>query len=91
LAYLKFYAKLEENLKDEDKIISRLEKLNLKILDLISNTKSSTKSSLKLEVLNDLLSINKSKLVSLKIKKIQKNSEENIVNNTPFVSELVAN
>jgi hypothetical protein len=64
-----------------------LEKLNLKILDLISNTKS----SLKLEVLNDLLSINKSKLVSLKIKKIQKNSEENIVNNTPFVSELVAN
>lgn len=85
LAYSKFYLKIEKNLKDEDKIISSLEKFDLKISNLLTKTKS----SFQLQVLNDLLAINKSKLASLRIKKIQKNIEENIVNNTSFVSELV--
>lgn len=85
LAYSKFYSKLERNLKDEAKIISSLEKFDEKISNLLTKTKS----SFQIQVFKDLSSINKSKLASLRIKKIQKNIEENIVNNTSFVSELV--
>lgn len=84
LLYNKFYTKLEKTLKDETKIISSLEKLDVKISDLIWNTKS----DFKLKILKDLSSINKSKISSLKIKKLEKISIENIINNTSYIFEL---
>lgn len=85
LVYDKFYLKIERNVKDKQKIIANLESLDKKISGAISKIKSETKK----QVLNDLLSMNKSKINALKITKIKENIEVNLVNNTPFVSELI--
>lgn len=85
LSYDKFYLNLENKIKDPTKIITNLENLDIKIQKALLKTKSKTQ----INIFNDLISINKSKITLLKINRIKKNLEENIISNTAFISELI--
>ncbi|MDD5769713.1 MAG: transglutaminase domain-containing protein [Candidatus Gracilibacteria bacterium] len=87
LAYSKFYSNLEKNIQDLNLVIEKLQKLDKSISSSINNSKSENR----IKILNDLKSINKTKINSLKLKKIKNSIELNTIRNNPFIAELIDN
>jgi len=79
--YDRFYIKLEKQIKNTQKIITQLESLDKKISSAVAITKNQNKK----QILNELLSLNTSKINLLTVEKMKQNIQNQNINSHPFL------